>query len=316
MELSHQVSELDAILALAITALERDWVKPTINDKSPIEIDAGRHPLQELTTTSFVPNSTYMGERMEEVAGDGKITVLTGPNACGKSIYLKQVGLITFLAHLGSFVPAEAANLPLINAIYSRIHTMDSIEVGLSTFALDLNQMSVALRCAGKSSLVLIDEFGKGTSQSDGLGLLASALDFWANKGADSPFVVVSTHFLTIQSVLPRDNRVLSFKTFAHEIHEEEVVQLFHLINGVGVTSEALRVAAHCGIKPATIQRAQTVLRCITSGCPIPPNWSSYPPLKDVVDICDIFLDIDFDDEKDFKDRIKQIVEKIRPLEF
>ena len=113
--------------------------------------------MQELCVQTFVTNDTVMQENAD------KIMVMTGPNACGKSIYLKQVGLISYLAHLGSWVPATEAQIPVLDAIFSRIQTTDSIALGLSAFAVDLNQMSVALNNATPKSLVLIDEFGKGT---------------------------------------------------------------------------------------------------------------------------------------------------------
>ena len=153
---------------MAAVAVENDWVLPDMEEAAAsasnggLVIEAGRHPLQEMCTNTFVPNPTRMS------VGGAKMMVMTGPNACGKSVYLKQVGIIVYLAHLGSFVPAASATVPIFDRIVTRIQTLETLSLGLSAFAVDVNQMSLALRSASASSLVLVDEFGKGTDEKDG----------------------------------------------------------------------------------------------------------------------------------------------------
>ena len=133
--------------------------------------------MQEECVPNFIPNETNMG------GCQNKIMILTGPNACGKSVCLKQVGIICFLAHLGSWVPASEATIPIVDGIYTRIQTVDSIALGLSAFTVDLNQMSRALNNGSGHSLVLVDEFGKGTTKMDGQALLGSCIEHWCQQG-------------------------------------------------------------------------------------------------------------------------------------
>ncbi|XP_023239367.1 mutS protein homolog 5-like isoform X4 [Centruroides sculpturatus] len=189
-------AELDCLISLALIAKEFNYIRPEITRDGILHIVKGRHPLQEHCVSSFVPNDTMSGGKY------GKVKLLTGPNASGKSVYLKQVALIVYLAHIGSFVPAEMAKITIIDHIFTRIHTVESISVGLSTFMIDINQMSVALHYATSNSLVIIDEFGKGTEAMDGLALLASSLQFWLKENVNCPHCFVSTHFHSLLNIV------------------------------------------------------------------------------------------------------------------
>ncbi|XP_022366466.1 mutS protein homolog 5 isoform X3 [Enhydra lutris kenyoni] len=187
-------SRLDVLLALASAARDYGYSRPRYSPQLlGVRIQNGRHPLMELCARTFVPNSAECG-------GDkGRVKVITGPNSSGKSIYLKQVGLITFMALVGSFVPAEEAEIGAVDAIFTRIHSCESISLGLSTFMIDLNQqVAKAVNNATKQSLVLIDEFGKGTNTVDGLALLAAVLRHWLALGPACPHIFVATNFLSL----------------------------------------------------------------------------------------------------------------------
>ncbi|XP_058288363.1 mutS protein homolog 5 isoform X4 [Hylobates moloch] len=195
-------SRLDVLLALASAARDYGYSRPRYSPQVlGVRIQNGRHPLMELCARTFVPNSTECG-------GDkGRVKVITGPNSSGKSIYLKQVGLITFMALVGSFVPAEEAEIGAVDAIFTRIHSCESISLGLSTFMIDLNQqVAKAVNNATAQSLVLIDEFGKGTNTVDGLALLAAVLRHWLARGPTCPHIFVATNFLSLVQLqlLPR----------------------------------------------------------------------------------------------------------------
>lgn len=181
-----------------------------------------RHILQELTVPSFVPNDTFLvggagndaspGPRMDNLRLDrpqrqqlinvdndfdngASMVVLTGPNYSGKSVYLKQVAIIVFMAHVGSFVPAESATIGITDKILSRVSTRESVSRNQSTFMLDLQQISLALSLATRRSLVVIDEFGKGTDSSDGAGLAAAVIRHLISLGDERPKVLGATHF-------------------------------------------------------------------------------------------------------------------------
>uniref|UniRef100_A0AAQ4NQT6 DNA mismatch repair proteins mutS family domain-containing protein n=1 Tax=Gasterosteus aculeatus aculeatus TaxID=481459 RepID=A0AAQ4NQT6_GASAC len=149
-----------------------------------------RHPLLELCSPVFVANSFHSSE------SQGRVKIITGPNSSGKSIYLKQVGLIVFMALIGSDVPAKEAEIGLVDGMFTRMQSRESVSVGLSTFMIDLNQMATALNSSTGNSLVLIDEFGKGTNTVDGLSLLAASISHWLrNPPEDVPHVLLATNF-------------------------------------------------------------------------------------------------------------------------
>nr|XP_008260818.2 mutS protein homolog 5 isoform X4 [Oryctolagus cuniculus] len=186
-------SRLDVLLALASAARDYGYSRPRYSPLlHGVRIQNGRHPLMELCARTFVPNSVECGGDKE------RVKVITGPNSSGKSIFLKQVGLITFMALVGSFVPAEEAEIGPVDAIFTRIHSCESISLGLSTFMIDLNQVAKAVNNATERSLVLIDEFGKGTNTVDGLALLAAVLQHWLALGPACPHIFVATNFLSL----------------------------------------------------------------------------------------------------------------------
>ncbi|XP_076009780.1 mutS protein homolog 5 isoform X1 [Genypterus blacodes] len=183
-------AELDCLMALSSASQEYGYSSPKIANHRKITITQGRHPLLEMCSPMFVANSFQSSE------SQGRVKVITGPNSSGKSIYLKQVGLIVFMALIGSDVPAKEAEIGLVDGFFTRMHSRESVSVGLSTFMIDLNQMAQALNRSTGNSLVLIDEFGKGTNTVDGLSLLAASISHWLRKApADLPHVLLATNF-------------------------------------------------------------------------------------------------------------------------
>ena len=257
-------SVLDCLLAMAEIAAEFDWVKPEIVEEGQeLEIVDGKHPLQErYSEGQFVANSTRLGGQ-----GHAKMIVLTGPNACGKSVYLKQVGLIVFLAHIGSFVPAQMAKIPLFDRIFTRILTVDSLSLGLSAFAVDLNQMALAFSSATERSLVLIDEFGKGTMQPDGEALLIASIEHFDRLERGCPFVLVSTHFHRIKALVKPEVNV-DYYSFDFVHHEEEIVFLYKLISGFEKNSNAGATAKKVGISEEIVKRSRDITKALVDGTP------------------------------------------------
>ncbi|KAG9345248.1 hypothetical protein JZ751_009794, partial [Albula glossodonta] len=183
-------AELDCLMALAQASQEHGYCSPTLTLHSRLALTQARHPLLELCSPVFVSNPLLSSET------EGKVKVLTGPNSSGKSIFLKQVGLIVFMALIGSDVPAKEAEIGLIDGIFTRMQSRESVSLGLSTFMIDLNQMAHALNNSAGNSLVLIDEFGKGTNTVDGLSLLASCLRHWIKRApAQCPHILLATNF-------------------------------------------------------------------------------------------------------------------------
>ncbi|VDN08502.1 unnamed protein product [Thelazia callipaeda] len=258
---------LDCIISLALTAREYNWYCPHYVDESVIDVDDGRHAIAELlSTTKFVPNSVRSG------GVHTKIKILMGPNASGKSIYLKQIGIIVFLAHVGSFVPAKKAIIGPVDRIITRIHTVDCVMDGMSTFATDLSQMSVALRRGTGNSLILIDEFGKGTIMEAGLSLLASSLNYWIRKGkSDCPHVFAVSHFYTLFDHIIKDESILSFSTMNAILAGEKLSFQYKLIDGFISSSHASQIARKMGIDENIINRAHEIHECLKSNKCIEP---------------------------------------------
>ncbi|XP_061051997.1 mutS protein homolog 5 isoform X3 [Eubalaena glacialis] len=226
-----------------------------------------RHPLMELCARTFVPNSAECG------GYKGRVKVITGPNSSGKSIYLKQVGLITFMALVGSFVPAEEAEIGAVDAIFTRIHSCESISLGLSTFMIDLNQqVAKAVNNATERSLVLIDEFGKGTNTVDGLALLAAVIRHWLALGPTCPHVFVATNFLSlIQLQLLPQGPLVQYLTMETCEDGNDLVFFYQVCEGVANASHASHTAAQAGLPEKLVARGKEVSDLICSGKPIKP---------------------------------------------
>uniref|UniRef100_A0A8C1N3N5 MutS protein homolog 5 n=1 Tax=Cyprinus carpio TaxID=7962 RepID=A0A8C1N3N5_CYPCA len=248
-------AELDCLIALAQASLDHGYCCPTLTPNHRLALIESRHPLLELCTPVFVSN-TYISSETE-----GKVKVITGPNSSGKSIYLKQVGLIVFMALIGSDVPAKEAEIGLVDGIFSRMHSRESVSVGLSTFMIDVNQMTHSLNHSTGDSLVLVDEFGKGTNTVDGLSLLTACLNHWLRRGPQCPHLLMSTCFHSlIQLGLLSDSPLLALLTLETAIEGEELVFLYQVKNGICQSSCAANIATLAGIPDDLVKRGVEVL--------------------------------------------------------
>jgi DNA mismatch repair protein MSH5 len=267
---SGMCGEFDAILALALGAEKYNWREPQVVQESVIHIEEGRHPLQELVVPAFVPNSCHLvvGSRnASEVQDDSpQALVLTGPNHSGKSVYLKQTAIIVYLAHIGSFVPATQASIGLTESILTCISPRERMSGGESAFARDMKQAALSIKTSTPKSLVLIDEFGKGTNGDDGAGLLAALLDHYLSLGSDCPRLLAATHFHEVF-----ENSYLEHHTglrIAHmnvrldwesSLADDQVTYLFNLEYGHNTSSYGGRCAALNGVPGPVVDRAENV---------------------------------------------------------
>uniref|UniRef100_A0A8C2Y094 MutS protein homolog 5 n=1 Tax=Capra hircus TaxID=9925 RepID=A0A8C2Y094_CAPHI len=284
-------SRLDVLLALASAARDYGYSRPRYSPQLlGVRIQNGRHPLMELCAQTFVPNSAECG-------GDvGRVKVITGPNSSGKSIYLKQVGLITFMALVGSFVPAEEAEIGAVDAIFTRIHSCESISLGLSTFMIDLNQVAKAVNNATERSLVLVDEFGKGTNTVDGLALLAAVIRHWLALGPTCPHVFVAEHFPEItDEPCPL---LFSLKTMETCEDGDDLVFFYQVCEGVARASHASHTATQAGLPEKLIARGKQVSDLIRSGKPIKPvqELLKEKQMENCQTLVDKFLKLDLED--------------------
>ncbi|KAF2832856.1 hypothetical protein CC86DRAFT_414515 [Ophiobolus disseminans] len=288
--------ELDSLLALAQGARLYKLCRPQVTLDNVVRIKGGRHILQELTVSSFVPNNTFLvggtgdGPSAEEYDLDRgtaiharpssstrhtyahkespSMLVLTGPNYSGKSVYLKQVALIVFMAHVGSFVPAESARIGLTDKILSRVTTRETVSRVQSTFMLDLQQISLALSLATRRSLLIIDEFGKGTEASDGAGLACAVMEHLLSLGTERPKVIGATHFHAeiFEMGLLKPRPTLAFGHMEVRIDtntsdvSEQITYLYNFRDGRSTSSFGTCCAAMNGVPPEIVQRAENLI--------------------------------------------------------
>uniref|UniRef100_A0A3B4XPR8 MutS protein homolog 5 n=1 Tax=Seriola lalandi dorsalis TaxID=1841481 RepID=A0A3B4XPR8_SERLL len=259
-------AELDCLMAMSSASQEYGYTSPKLASHRKITVMQG-HPLLELCTPVFVANSFESSELQ------GRIKIITGPNSSGKSIYLKQVGLIVFMALIGSDVPAKEAEIGLVDGIFTRMQSRESVSVGLSTFMIDLNQMAQALNSSTGNSLVLVDEFGKGTNtQVDGLSLLAASISHWLRKAAvDVPHVLLATNFHSLlQLGLLPSSVLLSLLTLETAVDGDELVFLYQLKEGICQSSYAANIATLAGLPISLVQRGvEQVSELYRTGRPI-----------------------------------------------
>ncbi|KAH3979586.1 hypothetical protein HBH70_150560 [Parastagonospora nodorum] len=292
---SDVCGELDSLLALAQGAKLYNLCRPQLTLDNIIRIKGGRHILQELTVSSFVPNGTLLvggsgnnsstdvgydhdvtsyahssSSSMRHVSTPGEcpsMLVLTGPNYSGKSVYLKQVALVVFMAHVGSFVPAEAAKIGLTDKILSRVTTRETVSRTQSAFMLDLQQISLALSLATRRSLLIIDEFGKGTESSDGAGLACAVMEHLLSLGSERPKVIGATHFHEIFEMnLLKPRPTLAFGYMEVRIDTEaseasdQITYLYNYRDGRSTSSFGTCCAAMNGVPPEIVQRAENFI--------------------------------------------------------
>nr|GMC80404.1 DNA mismatch repair protein MSH5 isoform X1 [Ipomoea batatas] len=255
------VAELDCLLSLTLVARQNNYARPTLTAENILDIHNGRHLLQEMTVDTFIPNDTKILD--EEFSG--KVNIITGPNYSGKSIYVKQVALIVFLSHIGSFVPAEAATVGLTDRIFCAMGTK-FMTAEQSTFMIDLHQVGMMLRHATSRSLCLLDEFGKGTLTEDGIGLLGGVINHFVSC-YDPPKVLVCTHLTEIfDSGCLLESERIKYYTMSvlspekNSADLEEVVFLYRLVPGRALLSFGLHCAQLAGIPEEVVKRAVLVL--------------------------------------------------------
>ncbi|KAF5279974.1 hypothetical protein FQR65_LT15112 [Abscondita terminalis] len=263
------IGMIDCFISISRVVKEKDYVRPELNENCIIEIVDGRHPLLELVNPNYVSNNFYSGDN------HGRIQILTGPNDSGKSIFLKQTALIVYLAMVGCYVPAKKATIGIVHSIHTTTHCTESAAVNMSAFMIDLSKMSHSLLKAKPSSLVLIDEFGRGTSADDGISLLVSALKTFSSKEELCPHLLVSTHYQQISHFLPQ-SQLVSYKKMDHEIRDTgELIYLYKVVDGIS-NSYTFEVAIANGLDISIVNRAKEIYNMLTKNIPLthPDNFN------------------------------------------
>ena len=251
-QLSEAIQKLDMACALAEVAERYNYHRPRFNDGGVLFIKDGRHPVVERTMEeAYIPNDTYLDN--EKVL----LQIITGPNMAGKSTYMRQVALIQIMAQIGSFVPAEEANLPMVDQIFTRIGASDYLTRGQSTFMVEMTEVAEILRLATARSLILFDEVGRGTSTYDGLSIAWSIIEYiYKEVHAKTLF---ATHYFELTELENRYDGILNVTVATEEI-DDEIRFLRKIIVGQSNYSFGIDVAKLAGVKEEVIERARIVL--------------------------------------------------------
>jgi DNA mismatch repair protein MutS len=258
------LAETDVLSTLADVAARNNYCRPEITDEPGIAITAGRHPVVErwLEGEAFVPNDVALDSETNQ------LVILTGPNMAGKSTYLRQIGLITVLAQMGSWVPAESATIGIVDRLFTRVGASDSLARGQSTFLVEMIETANILHNATDRSLVLLDEIGRGTATFDGLAI-AWAVSEHIHEGGAKPLTVFATHYheLTeLEAILPR------VKNYSIEVKEygDEIVFLKRVKKGPSDRSYGIHVGRLAGLPDRVVGRAKEILANLEAG-----EWSA-----------------------------------------
>lgn len=254
---SQALAELDVLTNFAERADRHHYVRPLVQNDTAIDIIDGRHPVVEsVITEPFVPNDLVMHEQRS-------LLMITGPNMGGKSTYMRQVALITLLAHTGCFVPAKSATIALVDRIFTRMGSSDDLAGGRSTFMVEMTETANILNNATQKSLVLMDEVGRGTSTFDGLSLAWSAVDYLANKIKCK--VLFATHYFELTLLADTLETATNVHLTATE-YEDSIVFLHKVHEGAASQSYGLQVAQLAGVPKQVIHAAKTKLQALEEG--------------------------------------------------
>ena len=259
---ANALAELDVLAGWAELAREWDYCQPEFVDDAVLEITAGRHPVVEQMlrdpsrlagSQAFVPNDTRLSATAEQLA------LLTGPNMAGKSTYIRQIALIALMAHVGSWVPATACRLGLVDRIFSRVGASDDLARGNSTFMVEMNETANILNHATDRSLIILDEIGRGTSTYDGLSIAWAVVEHLHADPERGPRTLFATHYQELTQLEKHLSRLRNYSVAVKEWNDD-IVFLRRVVSGPAERSFGIQVARLAGLPPSVIDRARAIL--------------------------------------------------------
>ncbi|MCS7228695.1 MAG: DNA mismatch repair protein MutS [Candidatus Kryptonium sp.] len=247
---------LDCFVSLAEVAVENNYTCPIVDESDVIEIKDGRHPVVEKILPAgerFVPNSVYLDN------SENQILIITGPNMSGKSVFLRQVGLIVLLAQIGSFVPASYARIGIVDRIFTRVGASDNIAGGESTFLVEMHEMANILNNATPKSLILLDEVGRGTSTFDGISIAWAITEYLHENPKVRAKTIFATHYHELNELAEIFPRIKNFKADVREVGDK-IIFLHKIVPGYADHSYGIEVAKMAGLPKEVTERAKEIL--------------------------------------------------------
>ena len=247
---------LDVLASFAQVAVNNNYVCPVISNDGVIEIKDGRHPVVEalLDGAPFVPNDTLLDLE------DNRCSIITGPNMAGKSTYMRQIALITLMAQIGSFVPAKSAKISIVDAIFTRVGASDDLATGQSTFMVEMNEVAEILKNATSSSLIILDEIGRGTSTFDGMSIARAVLEYVCKKRTLGAKALFATHYHELTDMEGLLDGVKNYSV-AVKKRGDDITFLRRIVRGGADQSFGIEVAKLAGVPDAVVKRAKVILK-------------------------------------------------------
>lgn len=307
---AQNIAQLDCLCGFADAALVYEYVEPVIAEDGRLEIEGARHPVIERVLpagTPYVPNSVVMDTSEEQ------IHIITGPNMSGKSSYLRQTGLIVFLAHVGSFVPAQSARIPLTDRIFTRVGAQDNIVAGESTFLVEMAEAANILNNATSRSLILLDELGRGTATFDGISIAWAIAEYLHETvGAKTLF---ATHYHELTALADRFERIRNYQVEVKEVGDQ-ILFTHKVIPGHTDHSFGIHVAQMAGLPPSVIHTARTVLQQLETGTHDPARSARTPSvIRHDLERAGQLTMFEIKDD-DLRERVRQIdINSMTPLD-
>jgi len=295
----HRLAEFDCLLCFAANALQYNYKKPTLHEGRELELKASRHPVIE---RQLPLGETYIANDVLLDPATQQIIILTGPNMSGKSALLRQTALITLMAHMGSFVPCDTANIPLTDKIFTRVGASDNLSGGESTFMVEMNETASIINNISSASLILLDEIGRGTSTYDGISIAWSIAEYLHNSPF-TPKTFFATHYHELNELELKMPRIRNFHITNKEVGNK-VIFLRKLAPGGSTHSFGIHVARMAGMPPSLLQRAEEILHQLEDkpvGAPIEESLKKVSAPKLQLSI--------FDTHTETFHRIRQLLE-------
>ena len=277
------VAAADTLCSLAAVAVQRGYCRPDISLGNEISITDGRHPVVEvmLKDSLFVPNDTRLGGTEDQVS------IITGPNMAGKSTYMRQVALIVLMAQMGSFVPARAAKIGLVDRVFTRIGASDDLASGQSTFMVEMSEVASILKYATSRSLLILDEIGRGTSTYDGMSIARAVLEYAANPRKLGAKTLFATHYHELSTIEQEMPNVKNYN-IAVKKRGDQMIFLRKIVPGAADDSYGVEVAKLAGLPGSVITRAREILKELEEDSGVRPVSTVDPQPQDQMSMLDL----------------------------
>ena len=252
---ARALAKIDVYASLAYVASAGNYVRPKINTRGVIDIKGGRHPVVEKMTENnmFIENDTYLDNN------DNRISIITGPNMAGKSTYMRQTALIVLMAQIGSFVPAQSADIGIVDRIFTRVGASDDLASGQSTFMVEMTEVANILRNATKNSLLVLDEIGRGTSTFDGLSIAWAVVEYISHPKLLGAKTLFATHYHELTELEGKLSGVHNYCIAVSE-QGDDIIFLRKIIRGGADKSYGIQVAKLAGVPDPVIERAKDLV--------------------------------------------------------